>query len=61
MWLMGGYGFNEVWFTEDGISWINTNASGHWSPREMHASTVYNNRIWVMGGDGLNDVWSYGE
>ena len=74
MWIMGGndgsyehrnYDENyksDVWWSSNGTSWTNANASEHWSARSGHAAMVFNNKMWVMGGnDGssnLNDVWS---
>lgn len=43
-------------------SWTQATANAQWSPREGHATLVYNNRLWLLGGDeggGVrkNDVW----
>lgn len=69
IWILGGYGksesdelklLNDVWWSEDGKTWTNANASDHWSPRDNHTSVVFDGKIWVMGGYGgsiKNDIW----
>ena len=75
MWILGGtaqyyYGgdsalLNDVWFSEDGISWQLATDQAPWAPRAFHQAVALNGRIYVMGGGnydpdyhGLNDVWS---
>ena len=64
MWVLGGNDGafkNDVWWSRDGTSWTNANASGHWSARYNHTTVVFDDKMWVLGGiDGssrLNDVW----
>jgi leucine-zipper-like transcriptional regulator 1 len=64
-WLMGGSDavskFNDVWYSEDGVSWTQATASAQWSPRRGHTSVIYDNKMWVIGGtdsiNDFNDVW----
>ena len=59
---------NDVWSSDDGITWDKETDSAQFSGRENFSSVVFNDRdgkkkIWVIGGiDGnnvrLNDVWS---
>jgi len=67
MWVMGGWerwddGIlkNDVWYSTDGINWVQVTANAGWPKRGNHASLVYDNKMWVTGGfDGIhkNDVW----
>jgi hypothetical protein len=75
LWIIGGgsYGsppdvdneqyYNDVWATEDGISWDNVANETPWLPRIHHSINVYADRIWVMAGhnyreaDLMADVW----
>jgi len=75
MWVLGGsyrdasgwYWYNDVWYSEDGVTWTQTANLPEWDARYFHTSLVYNDLMWVMGGstnDGIypksittNDVW----
>jgi N-acetylneuraminic acid mutarotase len=54
---------NDVWSSSDGISWASATLSAPWSPRDGHASVVFDGKMWVMGGVvdtypySKNDVW----
>ena len=58
IWVLGGYGgsgaeFNDVWCSEDGVTWIQVDTSASpemWAPRQSHAAAVFDNKIWVLGG-----------
>jgi hypothetical protein len=44
------------------MEWICATNSAEWSPRDFHASVVFDNKIWVLGGHSTssrfwNDVW----
>jgi hypothetical protein len=55
---------NDVWSSDDGVSWRQETASAPWSPRLWFSTAVYRGRIWVLGGwsnhPSINwgDVWS---
>ena len=70
MWIIGGdlsntnepYApANDVWYSEDGTTWVQALANAPWPARARHACIVYQNQIWVLGGitaEGpANDVW----
>ena len=58
IWVMGGSGTNEVWYSADGRDWSRATSSAQWSARYMHTSVVFDNKMWVLGGaGGLNEVW----
>ena len=72
MWLLGGGvydqnlannnagNYNDVWSSEDGVTWNLEVSSAPWSERRFFSSAVYDGKIWVIGGyntQNLNDVW----
>lgn len=57
-----GGGANDVWYSDDGISWKKTDQDPAWTGREDVGVVVFKDRIWVMGGmdenwKWTNDVW----
>jgi len=69
IWIMGGglwnpqhIVFNDVWCSEDGVSWTQVTEAASWNPRLWFSSVVYRDRIWVFGGwsndnGNFGDVW----
>jgi hypothetical protein len=78
MWVIGGSYFsqssysyyNDVWYSLDGITWIQATENAGWHARAEHQCIVFNNKMWVIGGlysvglppydyvpYELNDVW----
>lgn len=70
LWVIGGYvkdelggDFkNDVWYTEDGSSWILATPNADFTPRSSHTSVTYNGYMWVIAGYAgnakfLNDIW----
>jgi hypothetical protein len=67
LWIMGGVNLNssfnyvdlnDIWYTTDGIQWIQANQSANWSPRTISASVVYGNNMWIFGGlQHSNYIW----
>ena len=68
IWVVAGYDGspkpndykNDVWYSSDGVSWFQATSSANFSSRQMHTSTVFDNRKWVIGGWNFierNDVW----
>ena len=81
IWVMGGQTIpnfadadevfhNDVWSSDDGISWTRVTESAPWVPRGMiGGAAVHDNRMWILGGgtydtpatpmrNFYNDVWS---
>lgn len=67
LWLIGGRENdtlrykNDVWFSVDGLNWIQATASADFSARSDHQVVAFNSRLWLIGGyDGSyqSDVWS---
>lgn len=77
LWFMGGWhggrlkhasASNEVWSSEDGVTWKQATRAAGWSPRIAAGAVVFKNRMWILGGvqkyyfgddsDLRNDVWS---
>lgn len=56
--------YNDVWSSEDGVTWEQVSAAAPWQARLWFSSVVYRERIWVIGGWSNNpyknhaDVWS---
>ena len=71
LWLIGGDDGerkNDVWSSNDGISWTQQTASAAFSNRTAHQVVNFNNsngnKLWLIGGDDgsfKNDVWSSGD
>ena len=69
IWVMGGgnyvpkhHALNDVWFSEDGVSWTQATETASWGPRLWFSSVVYRDKMWVLGGwtqstDNYGDVW----
>jgi hypothetical protein len=58
-----GNALNEVWSSDLPGEWKRHPFAG-WSPRCMHAATIFQNRIWMYGGvtepfgNPLEDMWT---
>ena len=66
IWVIGGSESgartNDVWYSSDGITWIEATDEAEFSPRLRHTSVVFDNKIWVIGGEvsvnrGIGDAW----
>jgi hypothetical protein len=68
LWLFGGAdhiaedrstdGFlNDVWVSDDGVSWTLVTRAAPWSPRDKAGVVVFNDELYLLGGQGLADVW----
>ena len=69
LWIIGGRSnlestfetlFNDVWYSDDGVSWSEATSSAGWSKRFGHSSAVWKDKLWVMGGSRFfhnNEVW----
>lgn len=56
---------NDVWSSEDGVTWREETAAAPWPPRLWFSSAVYRDRLWMIGGwsktpteRNLGDVWT---
>lgn len=56
--------YNDVWSTDDGVTWTQHTKAAQWDARQYHEVAVYDDRLWVMEGYSLgkvkgnrNDVW----
>jgi N-acetylneuraminic acid mutarotase len=69
IWLIGGVNYderkvmNDVWYSEDGLTWYEATQNAPWSGRWDHATAVFKDRIFLVGGMDLskqafNDVWA---
>ena len=68
LWLFGGAnhlaedrstdGFlNDVWSSNDGVTWTQVTDAAAWSPRDDPGVIVLNDQLYVVGGQGRADVW----
>lgn len=64
LWIIGrlndkesGYGPNDVWFSEDGISWTKTDQDPLWTGREDFFSEVFKDKMWIFGG--MDSEWKW--
>lgn len=68
LWLAGGQNqqasekyVNDVWASDDGVSWAPYAADAGFGIRGHHGLEVFDDRLWVIGGTGyqkFNDSWS---
>ncbi|CAL1158258.1 unnamed protein product [Cladocopium goreaui] len=68
--MAGGYDYhkhlNDVWSSEDGITWQQVSDHASWTARSGHAVVAFNEQIWVLAGENspigqsiyFNDVWA---
>ena len=79
LWLMGGSmnqrneppekiypemtTYNDVWCSEDGVTWTRVLEHAPWSPRMWFPVVEFGGQLWLMGGfdnrnkQNLNDLW----
>jgi hypothetical protein len=58
MWIVGGdanqgHYQNDVWNSGDGKTWTRVSRTVPWSPRVLHYTLAFQDKIWVMGGQTL--------
>ena len=77
LWVLGGTSFfrtpqnppqyyNDVWYSEDGETWVRAVENASWEARSRFAGVVFNEKMWIFGGEGFtnvkdktyNDMWS---
>lgn len=52
---------NDVWSSEDGVTWKMETAEAPWSPRLWFSAVTYRGRIWVLGGWSNNPSKNWGD
>lgn len=74
-WISGGMDYatntflNEIWSSQDGITWKRIVNNAEWSPRKGHTVIEFKNKLWLFGGETrvdrtrspiefANDIWS---
>jgi len=54
---------NDVWSSEDGVTWERVIEHAPWAPRKWFVSAVYADKLWIIGGydnansDNFADAW----
>jgi hypothetical protein len=68
MWVFGGGNYvpkyqavNDVWCSDDGITWQEVTPKAPWAARLWFSSVVYRDRMWVMGGWSNNPSKNWGD
>jgi hypothetical protein len=57
---------NDIWSSEDAVTWESENASAPFGARSKHTSVLFDNNLWLIGGQGesagfsdtYSDVWT---
>lgn len=52
---------NDVWSSEDGVTWTQVTEHAGWSPRLWFSSVVYRDHMWVLGGWSNNPSKNWGD
>ncbi len=68
MWVFGGgnyvpkyHGVNDVWCSDDGVTWTQVSDKAAWSPRLWFSAVTYRDRMWVLGGWSNNPSKNWGD
>ena len=49
---------DDVWWTEDGVTWQRLTTKTKFSPRHEATVYVHDNTLWVVAGNNMeSDVW----
>jgi hypothetical protein len=67
MWVMGGVSMslkewtllNDVWHSEDGVTWTQAQTSDIWPGRFGHACVAFKGKLWVLGGNVFRSINPY--
>lgn len=65
LWVFGGFvgdsrnGVNDVWYSDDGVTWTRQAEHAPWTPRDPIA-IVYKDKLWLFAGKytGSEDSWN---
>ncbi len=52
---------NDVWCSDDGVTWTKLTDAAPWHPRLWFSSVVYRDRMWVLGGWSNNPSRNWGD
>ena len=62
MWVIAGTDGddikNDVWYSDDGITWVQASDSTGFKARRGHTSVTFNNNMWVIGGRTTDNIWA---
>jgi hypothetical protein len=68
IWIFGGGNYvpeyqarNDVWCSDDGVTWTEVTAKAPWSPRLWFSAVTYRDRMWVLGGWSNNPSKNWGD
>jgi len=68
IWVFGGGNYvpeyqalNDVWCSDDGVTWTQISAKAAWSPRLWFSAATYRGRMWVLGGWSNNPSKNWGD
>jgi leucine-zipper-like transcriptional regulator 1 len=50
--------FSDVWYSDNGTTWIPATLNASFGPRYNHRAMVFNNEMLVINGKEYNDIWS---
>lgn len=67
MWVAGGRGswdvknfsqtYNDLWYSSDGITWVNATRSVDITPRFISAAFVFDHSLWIYGWGDTGILW----
>ncbi|MDO8575562.1 MAG: hypothetical protein Q7R78_02585 [bacterium] len=54
--------FNDIWNSDDGVSWKLVNPKASWSPRRSMSVVFFHDKLWMLGGWSTkygytSDIW----
>ncbi len=68
IWIFGGGNYvpeyharNDVWCSNDGVTWTEVTAKAPWSARLWFSAVTYRDRMWVLGGWSNNPSKNWGD
>ena len=70
IWVFGGGNYvpkplyqarNDVWCSDDGVTWTQVTDKAPWSPRLWFSAVTYRDRMWVLGGWSDNPSKNWGD
>jgi len=55
------HALNDVWCSDDGVTWTEVTPKAAWSPRIWFSAVTYRDRMWVLGGWSKNPEQNWGD